>query len=149
MATSQKPIAEAEIELRPDGWDRFEKAVDAAVKTQARRRDRRETKRTPSRRNEQICLIGRADEFVDALSALRSELDRHIEFFGAHESARQLILNALDRPEELVCIKVEMHSARANNLTVCFEPSERFGVLLAALRAGNVDRLIVKESRHS
>jgi hypothetical protein len=26
------PKKEAEIEFRPDGWERFEKAIDAAVK---------------------------------------------------------------------------------------------------------------------
>jgi hypothetical protein len=36
MAKSQKP--EAEIELRPDGWERFEKAVDAAVRVSPQRR---------------------------------------------------------------------------------------------------------------
>jgi len=35
-AKSPKPERAAEIELRPDGWDRFERAVDAAVKTPAR-----------------------------------------------------------------------------------------------------------------
>jgi len=28
---------DGEIELRPDGWERFEKAVDAAARTPARR----------------------------------------------------------------------------------------------------------------
>jgi hypothetical protein len=41
MAASQnKGAAKAadEIELRPDGWDRFEKAVDAAVRVPAQHR---------------------------------------------------------------------------------------------------------------
>jgi hypothetical protein len=29
----QKPKPEPEIELRPDGWERFERAVGAAVKS--------------------------------------------------------------------------------------------------------------------
>ena len=33
-----KAAPEREIELRPDGWERFEKAVDAAVRTPAQQR---------------------------------------------------------------------------------------------------------------
>jgi hypothetical protein len=33
-----KKVSEAEIELRPDGWERFERAVDAAVVSGPRRR---------------------------------------------------------------------------------------------------------------
>jgi hypothetical protein len=36
-----KMPAEVDVELRPDGWERFEKAVDAAAKTPGRRFDRR------------------------------------------------------------------------------------------------------------
>jgi hypothetical protein len=38
MKEPQKPAVEGEIELRPDGWERFEQAVDAAVKKPAMRR---------------------------------------------------------------------------------------------------------------
>jgi hypothetical protein len=36
-AKSPEPAKAGDVELRPDGWDRFEKAVDAAVKTPVRR----------------------------------------------------------------------------------------------------------------
>lgn len=35
---AEKKIRSEEIELRPDGWERFEKAVDAAVRTPPVRR---------------------------------------------------------------------------------------------------------------
>lgn len=38
MAASKGKAAPDEIELRPDGWERFEKAVDAAVRTPAQHR---------------------------------------------------------------------------------------------------------------
>jgi hypothetical protein len=40
-----KAATEAGIELRPDGWDRFEKAVDAAVRVPAQHRARPMPKR--------------------------------------------------------------------------------------------------------
>lgn len=38
MARRKKGIDEPDIELRPDGWERFEKAVDVAAKTPAKHR---------------------------------------------------------------------------------------------------------------
>lgn len=40
--TPEKP--EVEPELRPDGWERFEKAVDVAVTTKAKVRKKQSTK---------------------------------------------------------------------------------------------------------
>jgi len=40
MATKQK---ESEIELRPDGWSRFKRAVDAAVKGGPKHRPSKKT----------------------------------------------------------------------------------------------------------
>jgi hypothetical protein len=33
VAKKKKPVIEPDIELRPDGWERFERAVGAAVKS--------------------------------------------------------------------------------------------------------------------
>jgi hypothetical protein len=38
VAKKQKPKAEPDIELRPDGWARFERAVSAAVTSGPKRR---------------------------------------------------------------------------------------------------------------
>lgn len=38
QAKPSEPERAGDIELRPDGWDRFEKAVDAAITTPPRRR---------------------------------------------------------------------------------------------------------------
>jgi hypothetical protein len=38
VAKKQKPKAEPDIELRPDGWARFERAVGVAVTTGPRHR---------------------------------------------------------------------------------------------------------------
>ena len=40
-STNEKPL---EPELRPDGWQRFETAVDAAVRTKPARRDKQAIK---------------------------------------------------------------------------------------------------------
>jgi hypothetical protein len=44
MAKPQKKTKGDEIELRPDGWERFGKAVDAAVKSGPKHRTIKETK---------------------------------------------------------------------------------------------------------
>lgn len=39
IAKQQKPKSEPEIELRPDGWERFERAVGAAAASGPKHRD--------------------------------------------------------------------------------------------------------------
>ena len=65
----------AEIELRPDGWERFERAVDAAVRTPASR-----LRRAPPER-QSVCLNLDASEVICALDELSSEIPkRSLEF---------------------------------------------------------------------
>jgi hypothetical protein len=40
MASKSAPRDAADIELRPDGWERFEKAVDAALHTKPKHREK-------------------------------------------------------------------------------------------------------------
>ena len=48
-AQAEKSQVDVEIELRPDGWERFERAVDAALKTPPKpRRVKGTTAKTPS-----------------------------------------------------------------------------------------------------
>lgn len=51
--SSTKPVKTKDVELRPDGWERFEKAVDAAVKAGPKHRaanKSRVAKRAPKAR---------------------------------------------------------------------------------------------------
>jgi hypothetical protein len=43
-APKKDRLPEPKIELRPDGWERFEKAVDAALKTPPKPRAKRNAK---------------------------------------------------------------------------------------------------------
>ena len=88
-------------------------------------------------------IHGAADELLAELSALRSELDRDLP-----REAREVVFDLLERPEKLVEIETDISAAVTGELTVRFEPSDRLRMLLAALRAGNVDRLIVEQSGH-
>jgi hypothetical protein len=50
-AKKQKPKAEPDIELRPDGWERFERAVGAAVSSGPKHRPpAKPTKRKASKK---------------------------------------------------------------------------------------------------
>jgi len=47
MGSSRKrPVPDKEVELRPDGWQQFERAVDAAVKSGPKHRIAKPVKRT-------------------------------------------------------------------------------------------------------
>jgi hypothetical protein len=120
-----------DIELRPDGWERFEKAIDAAVKP------------TEKPRRAVLRLWAEGGELSRALSALRLELDREFP-----RDMCQIVFDLLKRPEELVQVETDISAAATGEVTVRFEPSDRLGMLLAALRTGNFDRLIVEKSRH-
>jgi hypothetical protein len=131
---------QVEIELRPDGWERFEKAIDAAIKTPAKPKDA-----VPGRagRERSVRLLCHANDFFDALSQLRSELDRDLP-----RHLREIALGFLEHPEELVRVETELNAAATGDLTVRFEPSDRLRMLLTTLRARDIDRLIVEKSGH-
>src|SRR5258708_3103738 len=76
-----------------------------------------------------------ANEALAAIAALRTELE--IDPAG---DVSQRILDLLKRPEEAFRIKTDIHSTGARKVTVRLEPSDSLAMLLAALRAGNVDR---------
>ena len=56
MAVKRREEVESEIELRPDGWQRFEAAVDAATRTgplrnaKVKKRPAQKTTEKPARR---------------------------------------------------------------------------------------------------
>jgi hypothetical protein len=51
VAKKQKPKSEPDIELRPDGWERFERAVGAAVKSGPKHRAvLKQSKRKPTKK---------------------------------------------------------------------------------------------------
>jgi hypothetical protein len=82
-----------------------------------------------------------ANEALTAIAALRTELE-----IGLAGDVSQRILDLLKRPEEVFRIKTDIHPTGARKVTVRLEPSDRLAMLLAALRAGNVDRTIVEET---
>jgi uncharacterized protein (DUF885 family) len=93
----------------------------------------------PHLNQQSVRLLGGADELLDTLSELRSELDGDLP---GH--ARQLVLNLFEFPEQAVRIETDIGAAATGEVTVRFEPSNRLRMLLAALRAGNVDRLVIE-----
>lgn len=92
-----------------------------------------------------IRIIPVDDGLIDAIKRLKSELDREIS-----ADVRQAALDLLDEPEQLVRIYTNDSTASdTGELTVHFEPSDRFRMLLVALRAGNIDLLIAQQTAHS
>jgi hypothetical protein len=52
MSAKKREPKDTEIELRPDGWERFGKAVDAAVKSGPKHRPPRRHKDEPSHKRQ-------------------------------------------------------------------------------------------------
>ena len=81
-----------------------------------------------------------------AMMAL-DELDQLISDMQLAPDVRNAILNLLDGPSQLLRIVPNVSGAPVGGTVetaICFEPSERLGNLLATLRAGDVDRLLVE-----
>ncbi len=81
-----------------------------------------------------------------ALAAL-DELDQLISDMQLAPDVRNAILNLLDEPSQLLRVEPKVPTTvigGATETAICFEPSERLGNLLATLRAGDVDRLLVE-----
>ena len=128
MTKSQK-TEPTEIELRPDGWERFVKAVDAAA-------------RTPARQGQSVRLTLDASEFLAALADLSAE---------PAQLPAEIVQGAIglcDFPAELARIDIDALTATAGELTVRLKPSDGLIGLVAALRARNADRLIVECTGH-
>jgi len=81
-----------------------------------------------------------------AMAAL-DELDQLISDMQLAPDVRNAILDLLDGPSQLLRVVPNVDAAPAGGATetaICFEPSERLGNLLATLRAGDEDRLLVE-----
>ncbi len=81
-----------------------------------------------------------------AMAAL-DELDQLISGMQLAPDVRNAILKLFDDPSQLVRVEPKVHIAAlggTKETAICFEPSERLGNLLATLRAGDVDRLLVE-----
>jgi hypothetical protein len=127
MTKPQKPAELSDIELRPDGWDRFEKAIDAAVRTPAQRR------LVSGRRPAALSPHLDASELIDALAALSAELPH------CPPEIIERAINLGDLPSQLAGIEVDPTAAAAGKVAVCLKPSDRLRGLVAAVRARNFD----------
>ncbi len=81
-----------------------------------------------------------------AMAAL-DELDQLISGMQLAPDVRNAILKLLNGPSQLLRVEPKVRTAAfggATETAICFEPSERLGNLLATLRAGDVDRLLVE-----
>ena len=75
------------------------------------------------------------------------ELDRLISDMQLAPDVRKAILKLLDDPSQLLRVEPKVRTAAfggATETAIFFEPSDRLGNLLATLRAGDVDRLLVE-----
>jgi hypothetical protein len=127
MTDKPKPNPD-EIELRSDGWERFEKAVDAAVRTPPRHRER-----SLSDTQSVVRLNLEANNLIDALNDLSAEISKR---------PMKLSVSPLDFGDlstELVRVEFDPSAASAGELSIRFNPSDRLCSLLAAVRAGNID----------
>lgn len=84
-----------------------------------------------------------AIEFVAALAELSSEIAN-----GATEAV-DCALGIAETPLEFVALKVDAGAAPTGVVSVCLQPTDRLRGLVATARAGDINRLIVEESRHS
>ncbi len=81
-----------------------------------------------------------------AMAAL-DELDQLISDMQLAPDVRNAILNLLNGPSQLLRIVPNVGGAPVSGAVktaIFFEPSERLGNLLATLRAGDEDRLLVE-----
>ncbi|MGC2411852.1 MAG: hypothetical protein WA459_04020 [Stellaceae bacterium] len=83
-----------------------------------------------------------ASELVAALSGLSAEIPQ------AAPEILDRALRASEFPLELIAFEVDASAAEAGVMTVRLQPSNLLRGLVAAARAGNVDRLIVEKSGH-
>jgi hypothetical protein len=150
MTRKPKPKPD-EIEEFPDAWGRFEKAFDTVMKAKPMPRKTEKPKaidvvaRTPVRRRSSgncgIQLRLDADAALEVIAKFKSEFD--LDLPG---DARKRVLSLLERPEEAFRVETDVGAAGARKVTVRLNPSDRLIELLAALRAGNIDRLAVEKA---
>lgn len=84
-----------------------------------------------------------AIELIDALTALSAELPH---------CPLEIIKGAIDLcdlPSQLARIETDASATTAGEIAVRLEPSDRLRDLMAAIRARNVDRLVVEDSGHN
>jgi len=80
------------------------------------------------------------------LEAIFQELQELVEIGNLSLELRQRLLSFLEGSSELVRIQTDDRATRTGTLLVTLHPSDRLLGLLAACRAGNLDRFLVKES---
>jgi len=123
---------EPEVEMRPDGWERFEAAVDAAVRAPPIRRSGRKSYSG----DVNISLSCCSDEFVSLLDELSYNLPALSE--GAEDFVHREF-GVCDVANELIIIDVYSGAALANEVIVRLQPSDRLRRLVSAARARYFD----------
>lgn len=87
---------------------------------------------------------------TDALESALDDLEAALA--ASSDSLKERVQLLFDVPEffkELFSFEVDSDAATADETAVLLNPSDRFGVLLAALRAGDVEGLVVEYVGHA
>lgn len=92
-----------------------------------------------------VTLRGDARPLLDTLAAVNAELELDGEIPA---ELREVARRFRDFPAEMAHIDPECRPARAGELVVRIQPSDRLLVFLAALRARDIDRRGVEDSGH-
>jgi len=94
----------------------------------------------PERQSVRLCLD--VSEFVAVVAELSAEIAQ------CPPEIVEGAVGACEAALEAARFQVDPSTASANDVIIRLEPSGRLRMLLAALRARDVDRLIVEKSRH-
>jgi len=94
---------------------------------------------------DKIVLCGDAGPFKDYLDRLRSL----VEALDSPGEVIDGLLGILDAPEKLFRFKVDpFPTGGTNQYLVRLEPTDFAAVVMAAVRTGNINGLVVKDSGH-